>query len=287
MRREGFLRESLPLVHNMLLLFPSGCLFHYARAVVRNIRRLGLHELVRDDGNAHRVARLCLAIPLAPPPRLQEALTAVLVEARRLNLADRFGGLFNYLRDTWVNGIGARLSVFGNAHRTNNVAETFNRGLNARLVRGPNIWRFIGKFLLCCSNLLVAEIVFPSSTCFWFLLAEVLREFEDVAWRDLARLALGQAPSRARRMSALMNDARVRSCSRQVMEQEMDMLHFLSSVSHHLENTLLDGIRYDDAENRPPSPPRSCPAVTDSMLQPSSPHQVRLQPCQNFNVKGL
>ncbi|KAK3915248.1 Protein FAR-RED ELONGATED HYPOCOTYL 3 [Frankliniella fusca] len=48
----------------------SGCLWHYARAVCRHVGSLGLHALVRDNENARRLVRLCLAIPLAPPNRL-------------------------------------------------------------------------------------------------------------------------------------------------------------------------------------------------------------------------
>lgn len=124
----------------------SGCLWHYSRAVCRNIRSLGLHALVRDNPNARRVVRLCLAIPLAPPGRLFEALNAILVEARRLDLHDQLLNLFNYLRATWIQGIGERiLSVFGVRHRTNNIAEAHHRNLNSRVVRRPNIWRFLGN----------------------------------------------------------------------------------------------------------------------------------------------
>ncbi|XP_052130886.1 uncharacterized protein LOC127751409 [Frankliniella occidentalis] len=209
----------------------SGCLWHFARAVCRNVRSLGLHELVRDRENARRVVRLCLGIPLAPPGRLFDALNAVVIEARRLNLQEEFNDLFNYLRVTWLEGIGERtLCVFGVRHRTNNVAEAHHRNLNSRVVRRPNVWRFI----------------------------EMLREMEDIAWRDLGRLEIGLAPSRARRVSSLLSDARIRSCSRQIMNREMDMLHFLSTVSWHLDASMQDMLR-DREEDRPPSPLRGAP----------------------------
>ncbi|KAE8752689.1 hypothetical protein FOCC_FOCC000429 [Frankliniella occidentalis] len=123
----------------------SGCLWHFSRAICRNVRALGLHDLVRDSDNARRVVRLCLAIPLAPPGQLYDALNTVVIEARRLNLHDRFVDLFNYLRATWLEGIGQRiLCVFGVRHRTNNVAEAHHLNLNSRIVRRPNVWRFIG-----------------------------------------------------------------------------------------------------------------------------------------------
>jgi hypothetical protein len=123
----------------------TGCLWHYARAVCRNVRSQGLHNLVRDNENAARIVRLCLAIPLAPPGRLQEALNSIMLESRRLNLFNDFSNFFQYIRGTWILGVGdAILSVFGVRHRTNNVAECHHRNLNSRLVQRPNIWRFLG-----------------------------------------------------------------------------------------------------------------------------------------------
>ncbi|KAK3911586.1 2-C-methyl-D-erythritol 4-phosphate cytidylyltransferase [Frankliniella fusca] len=149
----------------------SGCLWHYARAVCRNVRSLGLHAFLRDSEIARRIVRHCLAVPLAPPGWLLEALNAVITEACRLDLQDQFRAemcngwagstrwlsklcylgarpdpdLFNYLRVTWIEGVGERvLCVFGVRHRTNNVAEAHHRNLNSRVVRRPNVWRFIG-----------------------------------------------------------------------------------------------------------------------------------------------
>jgi len=124
----------------------SGCLWHYSRAVCRNVRSLGLQALVRDNENARRIVRLSLAIPLAPPGRLILALNEVIMEARRLHLQDLFRDFFNYLRATWIEGVVQQiLCVFGVRHRTNNAAEAHHRNINSRVVRRPNVWRFIGK----------------------------------------------------------------------------------------------------------------------------------------------
>jgi len=95
-----------------------------------------------------------------------------------------------------------------------------------------------------------------------FCVLEMMREMEDIAWRDLGRLELGLAPSRARRVSSLLSDARIRSCSRQIMNREMDMLHFLSSVSLHLDASMQDMFRDRTGEEaRPPSPLRGPPRM--------------------------
>lgn len=218
------LRAVFPLTRH------SGCLWHYARAVCRNVRSLGLHAVVRDNDNARRILRLSMSIPLVPPNRIQEALNAIIVEARRLFLFNEFEGFFNYIRTTWIDVIGPEvLSVFGVRHRTNNAAESHHRNLNSRLVRRPNIWRFL----------------------------ELMSETEDTAWRDLGRLEQGFAPSRVRRVTSLLNDARVRSCSRQLLNNEMDLLHFMSTVSWHLDPTMREMLVEREVQNRPPSPERS------------------------------
>lgn len=211
----------------------TGCLWHYSRAVCRNVRTLGLHALVRDVDNARRIVRMAMGIPLAPGDRLQEALNCVIVESRRLNLVDQFLEFFQYIRETWVLGVGNTLSVFGVRHRTNNVAECHHRNLNSRLVRRPNIWRFL----------------------------ELLTETEDTAWRDLGRIEVGLAPSRGRRVSSLLNDARVRSLSRQLIQREIDMTHFLSAVSWHLDNSMRSMLVEREDQERPASPERAPPRI--------------------------
>ena len=100
----------------------------------------------------------------------------------------------------------------------------------------------------------------------------MLAEAEDIAWRDLGRIEYGLAPSRARRVSSILNDARVRSCSRQVMNQEMDLLHFLSCVCWQLDSTMRDAFQERPDEERPPSPERGPPPrVPDSVLCTVSP----------------
>lgn len=136
---QSALREAFPTARL------AGCLWHYARAVCRNVRSQGLHAIVRDNDNARRIVRLCMAIPLAPPNRLQEALNSIIMEARRLRLDNEFLNFFQYIRNTWIIGVGNVLSVFGVRHRTNNAAECHHRNLNSRLVRRPNIWRFLGE----------------------------------------------------------------------------------------------------------------------------------------------
>lgn len=103
------------------------------------------------------------------------------------------------------------------------------------------------------------------------MLTEIIQEGEDIAWRDLGRVERGLAPSRQRRASSIMNDARVRSCSRQVMNEEMDILHFLETVSWHLDGTLRDSLAARQGEDRPPSPVRGPPPnVSASSVGPSS-----------------
>lgn len=127
----------------------TGCLWHYAKAISRTVRGLGLHTLVRDNASARRIVLLTMAIPLAPAARINEAFAAVMVEARRLGVMTHMQGFFRYVRDTWIVGVGREhLCFFGARFRANNAAECHHRNLNSRLMRRPNIWRFMGKLVL-------------------------------------------------------------------------------------------------------------------------------------------
>ena len=92
-------------------------------------------------------------------------------------------------------------------------------------------------------------------------LSELLTETEETAWRDLGRIEVGLAPSRGRRLSSLLNDARVRSLSRQLINREIDMSHFLSAVSWHMEATMRSMLVEREDPERPPSPERAPPPL--------------------------
>ena len=111
---------------------------------------------------------------------------------------------------------------------------------------------------------------------------ELLSQIEDIAWGGyyLGRLEQGLAPSRARRTSSLLNDARIRSCSWQVMHREMEMLQFLSAVSWHMDPTIRDMLMERDVPDRPQSPVRGAPqqpAQLDSqVLHPLNRNQMNV-----------
>ena len=53
--------------------------------------------------------------------------------------------LISYVNSFWFDKVGpAKFSVYGDKHRTNNVAESFHRSLNRKLI-GKNLefWKFI------------------------------------------------------------------------------------------------------------------------------------------------
>ncbi|XP_037094634.1 uncharacterized protein LOC119114723 [Pollicipes pollicipes] len=57
----------------------SGCWFHYAQAIIRQIRRLGLRaEYTMEASAFSRWARKIVILPLVPADRLHEAWTLLL-----------------------------------------------------------------------------------------------------------------------------------------------------------------------------------------------------------------
>lgn len=96
---------------------------------------------------------MCIALPLLPHGRIEEAFQAIQLYAQavnevpdvqvRLSVAQFLG----YIRTFWLDRVGApRFSVYNQVNRTNNLIESWHRGLNEiMMVAHPGFWVFIGK----------------------------------------------------------------------------------------------------------------------------------------------
>jgi hypothetical protein len=127
--------------------------FLFRWAMYRYACSLGLTAAYRDIQIVGRVIRMCIALPLLPHGRIEEAFQAIQLYAQavnevpdvqvRLSVA-RFLG---YIRTFWLDQVGApRFSVYNQVNRTNNHIESWHRGLNEiMMVAHPGFWVFIGK----------------------------------------------------------------------------------------------------------------------------------------------
>ncbi|KAJ1521831.1 hypothetical protein ONE63_003466 [Megalurothrips usitatus] len=163
----GFLKELVPglnpknivtdfeaaLVGPIADAFPTtrhqGCWFHFCQALYRRIRSTGLLQFVRENGQAAQILRMCYVLPLLPWNRILEGLNAVETIAR-LNSVPQMLPFLDYVRETWLGRIGAKiLSVYNSIHRTNNFSESNHKRFQDKVkVKRPGIWSFIIADLL-------------------------------------------------------------------------------------------------------------------------------------------
>lgn len=96
------------------------------------------------------VLRKYFAIPLLKPAHIRNEVLNLENELKKLasycppDIAKKLNKFHNYFIDYWMKLIGCEtVSVAGSEHKTNNVAERFNRKLAAELPNHPTLFRFI------------------------------------------------------------------------------------------------------------------------------------------------
>ena len=130
-------------------LIVSGCWFHFAQALVKRMRKLGLVMPLRDDSGLQTLFRCLLSLPLLPVDDVRPGFEDV-----RLTLDDQSPSkslmqqLLQYVEKQWLDKstVGpSRLSVRDNQARTNNAVESFHASLRRRIkVAHPNLFAFLG-----------------------------------------------------------------------------------------------------------------------------------------------
>ncbi|XP_078053571.1 uncharacterized protein LOC144479006 [Augochlora pura] len=100
-----------------------GCWFHFTQALLRKWKKLGLQAAPRE------ILSVAMTMPLAPSDMFPEALHQIQL------VVDRLCGTFPnvllfmaYLRNVWL-PISSKVSVYGSAVRTNNIAESFHSAI--------------------------------------------------------------------------------------------------------------------------------------------------------------
>ena len=118
-----------------------GCAFHWARAVFRRLRKLGLAPTYAKDREFKKFARRVLALPYAPAdeiPILMDRLGdewELIRSPWKEESHDRVIQWLTYIREQWLEGMWPAevWSVYGHRHRTSNVAEGGHNRLQGRV----------------------------------------------------------------------------------------------------------------------------------------------------------
>ena len=190
-------------------LIVSGCWFHFAQALVKRMRKLGLVMPLRDDSGLQTLFRCLLSLPLLPVDDVRPGFEDV-----RLTLDDQSPSkslmqqLLQYVEKQWLDKstVGpSRLSVRDNQARTNNAVESFHASLRRRIkVAHPNLFAFLGH---------LQQITLDSQA-------------------DVSRVNSGLPIRRAKKRVNMISDKRIKTCLQRFDNAKYTRLQFLRAVSH-------------------------------------------------------
>jgi len=189
----------------------SGCWFHYAQAVMKRLKKIGLTEAYRHDDDTQVLFRCLIALPLLPVadivPAFQEVQEIVKDDS---DVKTQLRQLCSYVERQWIlkATIGsARLSVRDNTSRTNNAVESFHAGLRGRVkVAHPNLFTFLGH----------------------------LQRTTTDCETEMERVSRGMIIRRGKKRTNLVNDARIKACMSRYDNGAYSRMQFLRAVSHSL-----------------------------------------------------
>jgi hypothetical protein len=188
----------------------SGCWFHFAQAIVRRARRIGLTIAFKHDAIARKCIRSLCALPLLPPEAIPGAAADIrtVASAAQGEVLQKLETLCEYVRKTWIEKatIGPeRLSVAARSDRTNNGVESFHSAFAKRVkVSHPNFYMFLSH----------------------------VRNAAKDTMSEINRLAAGHAIRRPKKKAYVQSDIRVRNAMRRLANGECTNLEFLFSISH-------------------------------------------------------
>ncbi len=113
----------LTLPFHLNILFPNarhiGCYFYYTQSIYKNIQRLGLSDIYRDEEDARLFARKLMALPLLPLAEVDVAFENIADEC-----IDSMKPLLDYFQNFWMTKVPINLwNVSDLDTRTNNHVE--------------------------------------------------------------------------------------------------------------------------------------------------------------------
>ncbi len=188
-----------------------GCFFHFSQAVMRQLKKIGLTKMYKQNVNFRRWAKSIMCLPLLPADKIQEAFVSLesVIFADEVEKVNAFKA---YVRRQWVDGTPAQqISVFGAKTTTNNAAESWHSWIKKSIMsHRPNIWSFISKV-----NNFIADIEL-----------------------DLQRQQNGLQISRGPKANVLKNVEHRRKLENKLIEGELTPIQFLQSASYTATNIL-------------------------------------------------
>ena len=190
----------------------SGCWFHYAQALVKKMRKIGLSDAYQNQLPVNNMFRCLLSLPLLPVTDIIPAFDDIksMLPAEQSAWKPSLEQLLLYVQRQWLlkSTIGPqRLSVRDKPARTNNAVESFHAALRRRIkVSHPNLFSFLGH---------LQRTVVDNQA-------------------DINRLHRGLAIRRPKTRQNILNDNRIKLCVQRFDNGTYNPLQFLRAVSHSM-----------------------------------------------------
>ncbi len=192
----------------------AGCFFHYANAVFKNIQKIGLVNLFRNNQQFNKWCRALMSVPLLRSQDIVPTVNLLLsqnfdVSAEDTALIARFK---RYYRRQWLSNVSIEeLSIYDETVKTNNGSESNHAAFKRKIkTNHPNLWSFHNAI-----NDIIAD-----------------------AKINLDRIANGVEVGSKPKPAFVKNEQR-REAARQRLEAgEIEPIEYLYIVSHGLESHL-------------------------------------------------
>lgn len=142
---EAALRNALRSVYPLCEV--SGCYFYYCQAIKKNACQIpNFLTLLQENGNAKKLYHKFLALPLLRLDKIPEASLSLIAEGSTIGGA--FTQFIGYFQRKWIRREGASsFCVFRRVSRTNNLVESHNSRLRAKIHVKRNIFKFLDYLL--------------------------------------------------------------------------------------------------------------------------------------------
>lgn len=227
----------------------SGCWFHYAQAIIKKVRQLGLTDAYRNTVDAQSLVKCLLSLPLLPACDIPKAFDDVksLIQPQS-PIRQQLEQMFRYVEKQWLTKatIGpTRLSVRDNHARTNNAVESFHSALRRRIkVAHPNIFVFLGH---------IQRLVIDCQT-------------------EVSRIDRGMPIRRAKKRANILNEKRIQCCIGRYDSKLYTRIQFLNAVSHslgmHNDDLFLRDLRDASGDEQAPNESVGDAAGSDASVDP-------------------
>lgn len=156
LRPDSFMSDYETGMRNALrIVYPNipvdGCWFHYCQAIKKKCSRIpNFFSLLQAEPTAKKLYHKFLALPLVRLDLIPDACAHLITEGAVFG--EPYAKFIQYFEQQWIRTeTGASFCVFQRVSRTNNLVESHNSHLHAKIQSKGNFFKFIETLLDECS----------------------------------------------------------------------------------------------------------------------------------------